>query len=449
MDNYIFITAEGDPLGIADRLADEGKEVVVGLIEQPPAKQDPPVLEKRNELYKGIIKIKPAEEVMEWMEKLVEKDRWFVMFDYGDLWPWSERVLEMGFRVGIFPTEAGYKLEDDRKAGKSFAKKHYKELIVADAEEFKSCDDAREFLKENEDKIYVLKSEGSNAETVVPLTDEPELAHRQLLGALDAEGEAYEKGGFTLEEKIRNAIEISPVMVFWNGEPLFSLVELENKGFGCGNIGRLTGGCQNLSIQTDLDCGLNGLAFPPIIYEMASKQPGIGIYDAGILYNPQDSEFYFTEFCSQRWGWDGIFSEIAMSGGPSNHFDAIASGESPIRHKYGAAVRLFQVHPDGDIPGVYQDGYTMDWMDEASNDLCFYCIRKEKGRFVSVGYRRDLGVATGASNYLDAAVDRAYRAVDGFVMTGVYYRPKFDFLSRDYQNSIMNRYQWLVNSGLI
>lgn len=460
MNNYIFITRDGAPLPLADRLQDEGKSVVVGMTEDDPECKGRPAKNKcRLSLYDGIIEKRKADEVLAWMKTLPNKDDYFVMFDYGDLWPQSEKVMAMGFRKGIFPTEAGYKLEKDRQAGKAFAEKYYKQLLVAPVHEFKKADDAIKFLDQKDGSIYVLKSEGSNAETVVPSTNDADLARKQIVGALRTEAKDYEKEGFTLEELIEHPIEISPVMVFWNGKPLFSLVELENKPLGSGNIGRLSGGCQNLSIHTRLDCQLNKIAFPPIIYEMAKKQPGIGIYDCGLLSD--GDEFYFSEFCSQRWGWDGIFSEIAMCADDdgamavSNHFDAIAEGYSPIARNFGAAIRLFQTEPDSKRPDVYQDGYAMDWHDLFSNQLFFYLIKKvtvgtpPEDQFVSVGYKKDLGVATGSGPTLDIAVNAAYAAAEAFAMTGVYYRPKFDFLSRDYSTAIMNRYDFLRKEQLL
>ena len=460
MNNYIFITRDGAPLPLADRLQDEGKRVVVGMtVDDPECKGRPAKNECRLSLYDGILEKKTDIEVMAWMKTLPNKDEWFVMFDYGDLWPQSEKVLSMGFRKGIFPTEEGYKLEKDRQAGKAFAKKYYPNLLVAPVQEFKKVDDAIKFLSEKGDGIYVLKSEGSNAETVVPATTDVDLAKKQIIGALRSEGKDYEKEGFTLEELIENPIEISPVMVFWEGKPLFSLVEFENKPLGAGNIGRLSGGCQNLSFRTRLDCSLNKLAFPPIIYEMAKKQPGIGIYDCGLLCD--GNEFYFTEFCSQRWGWDGIFSEIAMCSNDdgdmavSRHFDGISEGFAPLAYNFGASIRLFQTEPDTKRPDVYQDGYAMDWHDRFSNQLFFYLIKKvalgkpPEDQFVSVGYKKDLGVATGAGRTAEAAINAAYEAAEGFAMTGVYYRPKFDFVSKAYPTAIMNRYDFLKSSGLI
>jgi hypothetical protein len=460
MSKYIFITRDGAPLPIADRLQDEGNEVVVGMTEDDEeSKGRPAKNECRLSLYDGILEKRKANEVLGWMRGLKDKDEWFVMFDYGDLWPYSERVLEMGFKKGVFPTEDGYKLEQDRKAGKAFAEKNYPLLMVAPVQQFDKVDDAIKYLETDKDKIYVLKSEGSNAETVVPMTEDVDLAKKQIVGALRSEAKDYEKEGFTLEERIKKPIEISPVMVFWNGKPLFSLIELENKNFGSGNIGRLTGGCQNLTIRTRLDAEINKMAFPPIIYEMAKKQPGIGIYDSGLLYD--GSEFFFTEFCSQRWGWDGIFSEIAMCAdddgkfAASTHFDAISQGISPLAHNFGVSVRLFQTEPDSKRPDVYQDGYAMDWHDKFNDQLWFYCMKKNQvgkppqDQFVSVGYKKDLGVATGSGRTIDAAINGAYAAAEGFAMTGVYYRPKFDFTSRAYPTSIMNRLEYLRTSNLL
>lgn len=453
MNNYIFITSDGHPLSIADRLRDEGKTVVVGMVDPPISKMSEEKNSRRLSLYDGIIEKQTAERVLEWMETIPNKDEWFVMFDYGDLWEISERVLEMGFRKGVFPTEEGYRLEEDRKAGKKFAEENYPDLKVIEANEFKAVEEALTFLEENQDKVFVLKSEGGEAETVVPATNDPELAHRQIVGALESERGEYEKDGFTLEEKIPNPIELSPVMVFWEGKPLFSLVELENKPMGSANIGRLSGGCQNLTLQTKLDCNLNQIAFPEVIHEMAKQQPGVGIYDAGLLYD--GSNYRFTEFCGQRWGWDGIFAEIAMcrdsdgKNAVSRHFDGLADGENPLTCQYGVALRLFQTQPDPDHGGLYQGGYTMDWMDEVSDGLFFYCLKKEEDRFVSVGYLKDLGVAVGASDYYRAAVDQAYFCARSFAMTGVYYRPKLDFLSTDYPTSIINRYHFLIHSGML
>lgn len=458
MDNYIFITRDFHPLAMADRLIDDGKNVVVGIVKK---EEDEKTVKEKSEarlaLYDGILSKHDADEVLKEMQHIKNKDDWFVYFDYGDLWPYAERALKMGFTRGLFPTEQAYKLEKDRNAGKAFAKKYYHGVHVAEVHEFKKIDDAIKFLDEQKESVFVLKSEGSNAETVVPDTQDIDLARRQVIGALQTEQRGYERGGFTLEEKIQKPIELTPIMVFWDGVPLYSVVELENKPLGSGNIGRLTGGCQNLTIQTDLKCQLNEIAFPPIVFEMAKKQKGMSIFDAGLIYNGKD--YLFTEFCAQRQGFDGAFSQIEMSADRNHklsvarHFDLIADGKSPLMWKYGAVVRLFQTEPNGKYPDMYEGGYGMDWLNEVSDQLFFYCIEKQEiegvDRFVSNGYEKDLGACTGAGDEPEEAIKMAYRTARGVAMNGLYFRPQFDFLSRDYFTSIMNRLDWLNDSDLI
>ena len=456
MDKFIIISRDYHVLPLADRLRDDGKHVVFGMVEKEDDPDAPKAkIESRMTLYDGILDKHPATKVLDWMRGLNDKSEWFVLFDYGDLWPLSERALKMGFTKGIFPTEESYKLEKDRQAGKEFARKYYPDLKVAEVHEFKKVDDAIKFLQDDKEHIYVLKSEGSNAETVVPQTTDVDLGRRQIIGALLTERAGYEKGGLTLEEKIAKPIELTPIMVFWEGKPLFSLIELENKPLGSGNIGRLTGGCQNLTMETRLNAPINKIAFPQIIYEMAKKQPGLSIYDAGLLFDGE--EFYFTEFCSQRWGYDGFYSELEMCGNHQHklaavrHFDLITQGQNPLTYKFGAAVRLFQTQPDPKFGDMFESGYEVDWLNEVSEQLYLYNIRREKDvdgekRFLSVGYEKDLGVATGAANNMQDAIENAYRAAYGVAMTGLYFRPKFDFLSKDYFTSIANRYDFLLES---
>jgi hypothetical protein len=158
---------------------------------------------------------------------------------------------------------------------------------------------------------------------------------------------------------------------------------------------------------------------------------------------------------SQRWGFDGFFSEIAMSGGASNHFDKISAGENPLKFNCGAAVRLFQTQPDDKRRGLYKDGYMISWKPEIDSQLYWYCIRREKSKvtgqneIVSVGYAKDLGGATGVGSNSKTAIDMAYKAADNVAFTGLYYRPELDFVSRMYPTSIPNRVEFILKSGLL
>ena len=60
-----------------------------------------------------------------------------------------------------------------------------------------------------------------------------------------------------------------------------------------------------------------------------------------------------------------------------------------------------------------------------------------------------MGVATGSADDPQQAIEMAYAAVGKLAMTGLFYRPKFDFVSRDYFASIMNRLDFLQSSELL
>ncbi len=354
----------------------------------------------------------------------------------------AEKVLRMGFSNGLFPTKFYYDMEKEREMAKKFVKKNYKGIIVADAFNFTSIKDGIKFLNEAQEDTYVLKSNGNRAKTIVPKSGDVEEGKKILIEALTKQKKEYEEGGFLLEKKIPNCLEVTPVMVFYNGKPIYSIVEFENKEFGAGNIGLQKGGNLSLSVKTPIDCELNRISFPDAIYELAQKQPGLSVYDVGLLYDGDD--FYFTEFCAMRFGWDGIFSEMVMrdDGNPfvGNYFEDIVKGKNPIINNYGASVRLFNIHGDTGCTFICEDGIVVEWDESVENNLFFYQIKKKGKETVTVGGFDLLGVATGASNILETAVSKAYEVVDAVNFEKLYYRPKFDFLSMDYKSSILNRF---------
>ncbi len=453
--NFIFITRDFHILACADRLKDDGHEVVVGMIGDEIHKTPQAKHEARLSLYDKILDIHDADDVMGWAKKIDDKDEWFFFVDYNDMWEYAEKALEMGFKQGAFPTEDDYEIENDREKGKDWARKHYPELHVADVHEFKSVEEGISFLESQSGKIFVLKAESGEAETVVPETNDADLARMQVIGALNTDKSEYEKG-YCLEEKIKNPVELSPVMVFYNGEPLYSTVELENKQLGSGNIGRLTGGCQSLTIQTPIDCELNKIAFPKIVFEEAKKRVGLSLFDAGLLYDGE--RFNFGEFAGNRFGFDAFYANVAMSGdergleNAGNYFGAVRQGKNPLRHKYGVCVRLFQTQPGKE--DMYAGGAFIDWLNEISDQLFCYCIEGKKldnGKmgFISNPFEKEIAVATGTGDSVETAISNAYRCATGVAMVGLYYRPQFDFTSKAYFTSIWNRLDFLMESDLL
>lgn len=431
---------------------DEGRNVRLGIIEDRKGedvvtadaeKEDPEEKEQRLSNYDGILDKEDHLDVLKDMEEMSddEKNNTFVFFDYNDVYPLVEKVLEMGFTKGIFPTEFYYNLEKDRALAKDFVKKHYRNVKVAEEHEFNDIEDGIEFLNDT-DEFWVLKSYSSLGKTVVPKTDDLEVSRLILIDALEKNREGYETSGFLLEKKIKNGMEITPIKVYYNGKPVYTLAEFENKEYGAGNIGCQKGGNQALSVRTNLNCRLNQIAFPAIIDQLASNQPGLSVYDAGLMYDGKT--FWFTEFCSMRFGFDGIFSEITMRDNGtsfvSDYFEDIVKGKNPLRNKFGASLRLFNLEGSGVTTKEAQDDVPLFWDDRIDNNLFLYRVKEKDGQIVSVGGFDLLGTITGAGNSIQEAVNKVYTRVDDFFFEKIYYRPKFDFLSRDYNSSILNRY---------
>lgn len=447
---YVFFCYEAYPFPLIKHLLDEEQEVLVGVIkfiEQlglPSGNDDDTPEQKRQRfsVYDGLVEKRSAEQVLSMLAKVPkeERDNYFVFFDFNNMFNIVDRVLAMGYKNGLFPTKFYYDMEKERSKAKRFVKKHYTGIALANAQPFKKVSDGIEFLK-IADRGYVLKSNGNHGSTVVPKGD-TEQAKQEVIEALQADSASYEKGGFMLEEKIDNCLEVTPVMVFYNGNPIYSVVEFECKNLGAGDIGVQKGGNLSLSVKTDLNCKLNRRAFPPIIQKLAKEHPGLSVFDIGLLFNGK--QFYFTEFCGMRYGWDGIFSEMVMrdDGSPFVHryFDDLTKGKSPIVNKFGASVRLFNINSKGEATFDSADDVKVKYDIAYKNNLFFYNIKKSKDGIVTVGGRDMLGVATGASNDLKEAVSKAYKAVEAVQCEKIFYRPQFDFLSRDYKSSILNRF---------
>jgi hypothetical protein len=162
----------------------------------------------------------------------------------------------------------------------------------------------------------------------------------------------------------------------------------------------------------------------------------------GLLYDGED--FYFTEYCAMRFGWDGCFSEIVMrdDGKPfvGAYFEDVMEGKNPLLNEFGASVRLFNLNGTGEETGAAQDDIPVKWGEEVEDNLFLYLLKQKDGECVSVGGYDLLGSATGASDVLGTAVGRAYGVIEGVNFENLYYRAQFDYLSMDYRSSILSRY---------
>lgn len=438
---YIIFSFDGVGFPVAKKLRDEGADVTVVQIEDRkdidmPGTEDPEKKRRRLSIYDGVFEKMPLKIALETMRGISDKQNWFVWFDTNDLWKVSEEVEKMGFEKGLFVRKTDLDFEADRNMAKEFVQRHYDNVEVAETMEFDKVKDAIDFLKDT-DKVWVLKGNSEFAKTKVPDDNDPYKARMVLIDLLQSHVKEYENGGFILEEKIIGGLEITPEIIFWDGEPVCASLDFENKPKGAGNEGIQLGCAQNLICRIELEDKIAEIAFPKRIYDEAKNRKGIFIWDCGLMM--KGDTFYFTEFCSQRFGYDSLFTEMAMAGGAMNFFEKIAAGNNPLMYRFGAAVRGLNEHRDDQ--GKIMEDIPIMWDPEYDHDIWVYEMRKDSvGDYISTGASWDLAVFTGAGDDIEMAVAEAYCARGCFTFDSMITRPRFDFMSRDYLSSIPNRF---------
>jgi hypothetical protein len=449
---YRIFTYSGDALPIAHKLQQEGHEVVVGMVHNKTAiysrkerdlrPENAEAKRRRLALFEGLIEKRRADVLIKQMRGYEHPEEYFVFFDRNYLFQFSQQIADMPFH-GNFPTEADYLLERNRDQAKKLVREHYPRLHVPDVKPFDNVREAVEFLNSTK-QVWVLKGQDESVKTFVPDVEDPKLAARQIIEMLKENTAAYDSAGFILEELINPAMEITPERIYYDGVPLAVVLEFENKPFGSGNISIQTGCSQNLLFPISMSDKINAIAFPPIVDEMAKQHKGLFYWDASLLINKRTGKIYFGEFCSNRPGYNSLFTELAQCPSLDHYFSSIARKQSPFELGTVASSVLLLNPATDEETGRTPEGTRIDYKSEIEKDLWLWDVRREGDRLVTVGDDWNLGVITGAGDSIDTAVNSMYKSVDRFSFAGAYYRPKSDFLSLDYPTSILNR----VNYGL-
>lgn len=433
---WITLTVDGSGLPIAHHLQQEGKEVVVGQVQDkkeidPEAKESPEDKAQRLKQFNGVLKKYPADKLVKALKKVKNKDDYYIYCDRNNLWPYAEQLEKAGFKNGTFPTKVDFDMEKEREAAMQFVEDNYPEVQIIPHQKVSTVEEAKAIVEEAETPL-VVQSEGDHVFTVVG-PDDVEQSKMVILSVLESHKSEYERGEIIIKEKLVQPVEITPQIVFWNGEPVYTSIDIETKNVGDGeNNGPQVGCGTNLIIKTDLNDPINEIAFPPKVYELAKKHTGLFIWDISLYFT--DKGIFFGEFCSNRFGYDALMTEMTMAHGPSEYFEKIMQMENPIEHfKFGTAVRAFNIKVKEDQE-IQFENWKPVWI--------YDCYMKD-GKYLTVGEDWDLAVITGRGQTLQEAVDNVYENYEGFVFKEKYARTKDDFLSR-YHTSIVLRYKEMV-----
>lgn len=437
---YIIFTCWVYALPIAYQLQQEGKEVIVGYVDDMDAigqgKEETEDHKIRTSNYGNLLDVRKAEKLIEQMEKFDDKEEWFVFCESNLVWEFSERAMKMGFTNGLLPTKFDFEIEGDRNKGKEFVKKFYPDIEVSEVMDFKTIEDGIEYVKGSED-FMALKANDAGGQTVVPTTEDIEFAREEITDALRNGKKSYEEKGFILEKQIRDGIELCPEMLYWDGEPVASSIDYENKSIGGANVGKKMGCMQNIVCATEMDAPINDIAFPKAMDRLAKIHKGLFIADINLIY--KDGKFFYLEFCGNRPGYDSIYSEMDMAGGAGAYFDALSSKQKVYQRSHGVAIRGLNLSRNKEHRP--QEDLSMRWKDEDIEHVWPFELRKRENddSRVNVGLEEDVFVITESSDDPEYAVHKAYDILDRFSFKDMYVRSEEDFLSKEYPDSILNR----------
>lgn len=435
---WITLTVDGSGMPIAHHLQEEGKKVIVGQVQdkselEPDATEPPEDKKQRLQQFDGILTKYPASKLVKALKKVSNKDEYYIYCDRNNVWPYAEQLQKAGFIHGTFPTQKDFDMEKEREEAMNFVEEFYPEVQIIPHMKVKTVEEARQIVEEAETPL-VVQSEGDYVFTVVG-PDDVEQSKQIILSTLDSHEKDYAKGEIIIKEKLVAPIEITPQIVFYNGEPIYTSIDIETKNIGDGeNNGNQVGCGTNLVIRTEVDEMINEIAFPPKVYELAKEHTGLFIWDISLYFT--DSGIYFGEFCSNRFGYDALMTEMTMAHGPSEYFGKIMEGVNPIEHfKFGTAVRAFNLKVKEDQEVKYEN-----W-----KPVWIYDAKMEDDKMVTIGEDWDLAVVTGRGQTIEEAVDNVYDNYEGLIFKEKYCRTKEDFLA-DYPTSIIRRYKAMVGS---
>src|SRR6185295_5257935 len=259
---YVLITKGWDGLPIFYHLQEEGGDVIVGQIQDDEElkiehdKEEAEDKKQRLSQYEGMMKKYPARKVVDALKKIKDKDSYFIFCDQNNLFTYAEELLKAGFTKGLFPLKDDFDFEKDREQAMEFVKKHYPDVKLIPFQIAKTVDEAKKLVEESETPM-VIQSKGDFVPTICP-PDDVEQNKAQILSALDKYAKDYAQGEIVLKQKLIQPVEVTPEIVFWNGEPCFTNVDIETKNIGDGeNNGNQVGCGTNLVIATEMDDEIN------------------------------------------------------------------------------------------------------------------------------------------------------------------------------------------------
>jgi hypothetical protein len=439
-----LFSVDGYGFPVAYHLQSEGHEVYVGQV-QDWARVQVKVNEKEKErrkrltLYDGMFDNKwTADKLLSFLvgQPSGRRGDWFIICDFNWLWPYADRLRSSGFR-GLLPHREDYQLEHDRKATRDLIEELYPDVETGDYKEFKKSKDGIAYLEKNEGKLYVLKGFNSDAETIVPDSDDPDINGEIITDALEHDEEHnYEKDGFILEEKIPDVIEFTPEAIAWDGQVRCVSVDVEHKRFGS-RSGPQVGCASNVVVWQNDNDQIYRMFLEPLESRMLRRKE-LTIWDLSVLYSPSMKKYYAGEFCPNRMGFDAVFSEIDSFGSATNWLEHIM-GDDKEYEPIGVAIRMFNPNKANAI----------FIGDPAAPNVWCYDIHCEDDKYHTTGIGKDVCVLTESGPTIEKAIEELYKVEHDVEFDPGYHLEEHDWYDKEWPINVLHRIEVLEKLGLI
>ena len=451
---FIFLTYDGVGLSVAHKLLLEGNEVVIAQIKdlKVATKETEEERQKRLKLYDGILNKEDADKVLEWAKNIENKDEWFVIADFNNLFEYADKFRELGFK-GLLPTKEDWEFEQDKIKAKEFVLQNYNIFSTQEVVEFSKIENALKFL-EDTNKIYGVRGFHELAPVYFPISNYKEVAIEELRNVLTINKEYYEAEGFVLEEKIEDAIEFTPEIIVFDGVPLGMSVCLEVREIGAGNMGRQMEDNASFIVWIEKDSNawkkLYKWFFCPALDRIIRPNEAV-VWSCGVLYSPSRDKFYFSKFYSNKERYNAWFDKLATFPRITDYFERI-SNKMPVYQEdtkpFGASIRVFNGLANSPKKKDLTSTDSLIITDINEKNVWMQDVYKKDDKLYTTDYNAELGTITQAGEdwkKLFVAIDNLLNNGRYFVFPSMLYRRYFDLLFNGYLNNLPDRYLFLYN----
>jgi len=446
---FCFFTYDFHGVPIAFRLQQEGYKVYLGVFNHLEGKkEEEKEKEQRLSLYDGLLEKINATDLVKSLLKVKNKDRYFIVFDFPFMWQYAEELRKAGFK-GLLPHKEDWELEEEREKAQKLVEERYEIFSEKEHYEFQTIDEAKQFL-EATDKCWVLKGNHPDAPTIVPISDEPEIARMEIINSLEMNKKLYEAEGFDLQEKLTDILEFVPEAVSFQKIVRGISVDIEIKNYAPGNrgYGAQTGDSSSVVFWLSKEEGekIYDSFLKPVEKEML-RENELTIWDAGVLYDKKKKGFFFTEYCPDRWGYSGIFDELATLPSVGYYFEKLLRGEDIYDPKeckrFGASFRIFRRLEFGQSRDKIksEDIILSEGFDK---DIWLWDVKKTSKGLETANYDYNTAVVTGAGETLSEAFTKAFENTKKIVFNGYHWQLDM-VLNSNYKNNIPERFEFVKN----